>query len=215
MIAARLVVALSLIVATVSADAGERIEMTVTRDREPIGTHSFSFVRDGGRFHVDTRVEIAVKFAFLTVYRMLKTSRETWEGDYVVAYDATIDDNGTVTTVTMRPDGKDLVIDGPAGRVKAPLGTMISGYWSERTVGRKLLVDSSDGVLRRVSVAKGERETLRAGGSEIAVRRYRMTGDLTRELWYGTDGRLVRMREIARDGSVIVTELTELDTKAR
>ncbi len=213
MIASRLVVALALIVAAVSAGAAERIEMTVTRDNEPIGTHSFSFVRDGAQLHVDTRVEIAVQIAFITVYRMLKVSRETWEGDYVVAYDATIDDNGTVTTITMRTDGKDLVIDGPAGRVTAPLGTMISGYWSEATVGHKLLVDSSDGVLRRVSVAKAGRETLRAGGSKIAARRYRMTGDLTRELWYGTDGRLVRMREIARDGSVIVTELTAFNRK--
>ena len=74
--------------------AADRIEMEITRNDEFIGTHSIDFVREGGRLHVDTKVEVAVKMAFVTVYRMLKTSRETWEGDRVVAYDATIDDNG-------------------------------------------------------------------------------------------------------------------------
>ena len=195
------------------AFAADRIEMTIIRNKEHIGTHSIDFVRAGARLHVDTRVEIAVKMAFVTVYRMLKTSRETWEQDRVVAYHATIDDNGTVSAIKVRPAGENLVIDGPGGRVTAPVGTMISGYWSDRTVERKLLIDSSDGVLRHVSVGKATREKLAAGNRVIPVRRYRMTGELERDLWYGEDGRLVRMREIASDGSVIVTELTSLDRK--
>ncbi len=213
MIARRFVATLILILIGASALAADRIEMTITRNKEQIGTHSFTFVRDGTRLHVDTRVEIAVKLAFVTVYRMLKTSRETWEHDRVVAYDATIDDNGTVSTIKVRPDGENLVVDGPDGRVTAPLGTMISGYWSDRTVERKLLIDSGDGILRRVSVGKATSEMLAAGDRGLPVRRYRMTGDLKRDLWYGEDGRLVRMREVARDGSVIVTELTGLARK--
>ncbi len=213
MIALRFVAALVLVVIGASALAADRIEMTITRDKEQIGTHSIAFVHDGARLHVDTRVEIAVSLAFLTVYRMLKTSRETWEQNRVVAYDATIDDNGTVSTIKARPNGENMVVDGPDGHVTAPLGTMISGYWSDRTVERKLLIDSSDGVLRRVSVGKATSENLVAGDREIATRRYRMTGDLNRDLWYGEDGRLVRMREIASDGSEIVTELTDLGRK--
>ncbi len=213
MIALRFVAALLLVVIGASALAADRIEMTITRDKEQIGTHSIAFVHDGARLHVDTRVEIAVSLAFLTVYRMLKTSRETWEQNRVVAYDATIDDNGTVSTIKARPNGENMVVDGPDGRVTAPLGTMLSGYWSDRTVERKLLIDSSDGVLRRVSVGKATSENLAAGDREIATRRYRMTGDLNRDLWYGEDGRLVRMREIASDGSEIVTELTDLGRK--
>ena len=209
MIAHRFVSALTLVLVCAPAFAADRIEMTIIRNKEHIGTHSIDFVRDGARLHVDTRVEIAVKMAFVTVYRMLKTSRETWEQDRVVAYDATIDDNGTVSTIKVRPDGKNLVTDGPGGRVTAPLGTMISGYWSERTAERKLLIDSSDGVLRHVSVGTATREKLAADNREIPVRRYRMDGDLKRDLWYGEDGRLVRMREIASDGSVIVTGIVQ------
>lgn len=213
MIALRFVSALTLVLICAPAFAADRIEMSIIRNKEHIGTHGISIVRDGARLHVDTRVEIAVMMAFVTVYRMLKTSRETWERDRVVAYDATIDDNGTVSTIKVRPVGKNLVIEGPGGRVTAPLGTMISGYWSERTVERKLLIDSSDGVLRHVSVGTATREKLAAGNRVIPVRRFRMTGDLKRDLWYGEDGRLVRMREVASDGSVIVTELTGLSRK--
>ena len=162
MIALRFVAALVLVVIGASALAADRIEMNITRNKELIGTHSIAFVRDGARLHVDTRVEVAVKLAFVTVYRMLKTSRETWEHDRVVAYDATIDDNGTVSTIKVRPNGENMAVDGPYGRVTAPLGTMISGYWSDRTVDRKLLIDSSDGVLRRVSVGKATSADKRA-----------------------------------------------------
>jgi hypothetical protein len=192
-----------------SARADDRIEMTITRDKEPIGTHTVTFAREGDRLHVDTRVEIAVKIAFLTVYRMLKTSRETWEGGRMVAYTATIDDNGTISTVRVRPEAGRLAIDGPEGRVTAPLGTMMSGYWSEKCVTQTLLIDSSDGVLRRVATGKATPEKL--GERGMRTRRYRMTGDLTRDLWYGEDGRLVRVREIASDNSVIVTELKSLN----
>ncbi len=213
MISRRFVAALILVLTGTSALAADRIEMTIIRNEDHIGTHSIAFIRDGARLHVDTRIEIAVKIAFITVYRLLKTSRETWEQDRVIAYDATTDDNGSISTIKARPDGENLIVDGPNGRVTAPLGTMMSGYWSDRTVNRTLLIDSSDGVLRRVSVGKSTRETLTAGDREIPVRRYRMTGDLDRDLWYGEDGRLVRMREIASDGSVIVTELTGLNRK--
>jgi hypothetical protein len=191
------------------ARAADRIEMTVTRNKEPIGTHTITFAREGDRLHVDTKVEIAVKIAFLTVYRMHKASRETWEGGRMVAYTATIDDNGTISTIRVRPEAGKLAIDGPEGRVMAPLGTMMSGYWSEKCVTQTLLIDSSDGVLRRVATGKATPEKL--GDRGMRTRRYRMTGDLTRDLWYGEDGRLVRVREIASDNSVIVTELKSLN----
>jgi hypothetical protein len=202
-----------LVLLAAPAPAADRIEMDIIRNDEHIGTHSIDFVREGDRLHVDTKVEVAVKMAFVTVYRMLKTSRETWKEGRVVAYDATVDDNGTVSKIRVRPNGENLVVEGPAGRVTAPLGTMISGYWSDRTVKQKLLVDSSDGVLRRVTVGEPSEETLAAGGRKLEVRRYRMTGDLVRDLWYGPDGRLVKMRETASDGSVIVTELTAFSRK--
>ena len=65
MIAFRLVAILILVAVGASALAADRIEMTVTRDKEPIGTHSVSFIKDGARLHVDTKVEIAAKLAFV------------------------------------------------------------------------------------------------------------------------------------------------------
>jgi len=38
---------------------------------------------------------------------------------------------------------------------------------------------------------------------EIEARRYKITGDLARELWYDAEGRWVRLALTARDGSKI------------
>ena len=42
------------------------------------------------------------------------------------------------------------------------------------------------------------------------LRRYNWTGNLRRDPLYGEDRSLVRVREVAHDGSLIVTELARL-----
>ena len=57
-----------------------------------------------------------------------------------------------------------------------------------------------------IGVTGGEAATITIGDRQYATRHYRMTGELARELWYGSDGLLVKMRGTGSDGSVIDTD---------
>jgi hypothetical protein len=47
-------------------------------------------------------------------------------------------------------------------------------------------------------------ERIDAGGRAIEARHYRIAGDLDRDVWYDTDGYLVRLTLVADDGSTVV-----------
>ncbi len=185
-------------------DSG-RLDYVIERDGARIGTHSVTFGRDGGTLRVETRVEVVVRFAFITLYEYAKTSRETWRDGRMVAYEARTDDDGDIIEgrAELRPEG--LVATGPKGRVVAPAGTMISSSWNVATIRQSALIDSEDATLHPITVTGGEAAIVTVAGRDVPARHSRIEGTLARELWYGDDGLLLRMRSVARDGSVIDT----------
>lgn len=182
-----------------------KLDYVVNRDGDQIGTHVITFRRKGERLLVDTNVDVAVKLAFITLYRFAKRAREVWKDGRVVGYRVTVNDNGNIIEASAKANGTKLLLDGPNGKAVAPLGTMVSGYWSIDTVTQKALIDSEEGRLRPVEFKGGEEQTIDIKGRSFKARYYRLTGALVREVWYDAKGLLLKMRAIARDGSVIET----------
>ena len=54
-----------------------------------------------------------------------------------------------------------------------------------------------------ITVADEGIETIEAWDREVEARRYALTGDMEKELWYDAAGIWVHMRQMARDGSII------------
>jgi len=183
-----------------------RLDYVIKRGGSPIGSHVITFKRDNGDLLVDTKVEVIVRILFITAYRYEKSTRETWRGGRIVAYRADINDNGSPikARIDLKPEG--LVALGPKGKAVVPPGTMISGYWNVATVKQTALIDSEDVTLVPIGVTGGEAATITIGDRQYATRHYRITGELARELWYGSDGLLVKMRGTGSDGSVIDTD---------
>ena len=186
---------------------GGALDMVVIRDGNIIGSHRIAFHRDGTTLTVATTVAIKIKIAFFTVYRYRQQGGEVFRDGRLVSYDATVDDDGTFKQIKAEAGPKGLAVDGPAGKFIAPAGTMISGYWNVATVKQTRLIDATEGKLLKVAFTGGKAQTIEVAGRSVPARHYRMTGDLEREFWYDTAGRLLRMRSIARDDSVIVTEI--------
>lgn len=206
----RLLIAFLLLAGTAQAQpvpGSGRLDYVISRDGDQIGTHVITFQRTGDQLHVDTRVEIAVQIAFITVYRFTKTTRETWRNGRVVGYRAETDDNGALIKASVGAGPEGLIAIGPRGRIIATPDTMISGYWNIATVKQKALLDSEDVRLIPIAVENLGETELRAG---VKARHYRITGELARELWYGANGLLLKMRATASDGSVIDTVSRQL-----
>ena len=63
------------------------------------------------------------------------------------------------------------------------------------------LIDPADGAVMTVDVGDAKWEEITVRGETIRARRYVMTGDLDRELWYDAAGMLVKVRFAGEDGS--------------
>jgi hypothetical protein len=179
----------------------------VKRDGSPIGTLKISFARDGDRLVATSNYSIKIKLLAIVLYRYDKRMVETYENGRLVAYQTDIDDNGTKSQVSVTRDGENLAIVHPKGELTAPVGIYPSTYWPTATPGLTQMIDSSDGILLNVKIAETATEDLAIDGRTVKTKRYTMSGDLEREIWYTADtGAWLKLKMSASDNSTIEIE---------
>jgi hypothetical protein len=179
----------------------------VKRDGTPIGTLKISFARDGDRLVATSDYSIKIKLLAIVLYRYDKRMVETYENGRLVAYQTDIDDNGTKSQVRVTRDGENLAIVHPKGKLTAPVGIYPSTYWPTATPGLTQMIDSSDGILLNVKTAETATEDLAIDGRTVKTKRYAMSGDVEREIWYTADtGAWLKLKMSASDNSTIEIE---------
>src|SRR5579862_7105285 len=85
--------------AAAQADPGSTISFAVMRNGEQIGTNTIQLHRNGAETTVQIVTHVAVKIAFVTVYRFDQTETERWVDGRLAALRSSTDDNGTVHRV--------------------------------------------------------------------------------------------------------------------
>lgn len=179
----------------------------VKRDGTPIGTLKIAFARSGKRLVATSDYSIKVKLLAIVLYRYDKHMVETYQDGRLVAYETHIDDNGEKSRVRVTRDGNKLNVVHPKGELTVPVGTFPSTYWPPGTPDLTRMIDSSDGVLLNVKTAEAATEDLAIDGRTVKTKRYEMSGDLTRTLWYAADtGEWLKLRMKASDNSTIEIE---------
>jgi hypothetical protein len=186
----RILLALFLVVAAALPAGAETrlLEFEVRRGDAPIGTHKVAIRKAGERTDVEIEIDLAVRFAFLTVYRYTHRSRETWEGARLVGLDASTDDNGERTRVAARATDAGLAVDGSGGRYVAPASVAPTSYWRRDKLERTHLLDTQSGKLVAVANAALGTRAADVDGAPAPVDFYRVSGDLEAELGYAADG---------------------------
>lgn len=180
------------------------LDFKITRDGSEIGRHTVGFRRDGNQLDVEIAGEVAIKLAFITVYRYQQKRTETWIDGRLVAFNSYTYDDGKEITTKGRVEGNMLRIESDGATTRdVPAGTITANFWNLVTVDQAQLIESTDGKILSVAVTPGEIELVPVGKTAVAARRYEITGDLARELWYDDQGRWVKLALIARDGSKI------------
>jgi hypothetical protein len=198
-----LLVGLCLTASLAAAQADEdSLHYEVQRNGKTIGTHEVEFERHGGRLTVEIETDVAVKIAFLTVYRFKHEAREEWQNGKLIAYQSTSDDNGTDKFLNVGFANSAYSVEASSGRFKAQSLALPASLWRPDTVTQSRLMNTLDGHEMKVAVKDIGLDTITVGGKEITATHFSMTGDLQRELWYAHD-RLVHLRFLGDDGSTI------------
>ena len=167
-----------------------------------VGRHVITFACEGDDLVVETRIEGEVRVLAIPIFKREATYREVWRADRLIAFDSHFVDNGEVYEVRARADADRTVIDGRRGRIEAPPTIVPNHPWNHDVVERTLLFDTQRGRLQKVQVAPLGAETITVAGREIEAQRYRISGDLERELWYDHAGNWLQSR-LEHDGAKI------------
>lgn len=179
-----------------------RLQFTVVRDGEPIGTHNYRFAENAEKTTVHIRTDIDYRFLFLPLYRFRHTSKEVWSDGKLTELFSRTDDNGEAIRIEAHANGKGLVVKNLDGEFSAGPGVVPSSLWNVDVVRAKELLSTIRGnLLKTDSEFLGE-EVLTLNGRQIPTRRYRLTGQFERNVWYDRDSQvLVRVKFKASDGS--------------
>lgn len=189
---------------------GDKLSFTVTRNGKPIGSHVYTFDRQGRRTVVEIRTSIDFRLFSLPVYRFKHESREIWDGNQLVQLSSNTDDNGDPVTLDVRADGPILKIGGPDDVIEVDAKAVPASLWNRDVVRRERLLDTVNGAVMKTSATDLGDDTVTVGGKAVPARRFRLSGEYNRELWYDQrDGTLVRVLFEADDGSEVEYVRTE------
>jgi hypothetical protein len=181
-----------------------RLAFTVTRNGEPIGTQVYRIDRQGNRVVVDVHTKIDFRLLWIPIYRFRHESREIWDGDRLIRMISNTNDNGNPVTLDVRADGRVLKVGSEDGHVEVDSKAVPASLWNSLVVERHSLLDTVKGTIMETKATVLGAEVLTIGGRKIDAKRYRITGDYSRDLWYDSrDGSLVRVLFEAADGSEV------------
>jgi len=168
----------------------------VYRKGSQIGTHSIRFSRqdDGSRLvHVD--VDLAVKVAFMTLFRYRQEAEDRWRDGVLVGARVQTNDDGKSFQVAITEQNGRLAVDGPHGAYQVDLGIMTDlSFWNENIVRLSRLIDAKDGELGSVRIAPGTSDSIEVGGQRIQAQRFSMAASRKRSgmIWYDETGAWVK-----------------------
>jgi hypothetical protein len=170
-----------------------------------IGRHVVTYSCQGDDLLVETKISGEATMLSVPIYTLDGSYREVWRGDRLISFDSRVDDNGEKFEVSARAEGDKMLIDRRRGTIEAP-ATIVSDHpWNYAVLDRTLLFDARRGKLRHVQIEPAGEEMLTIGGREVPARKYNMTGDLKRVLWYGEDGTWLQSQLNYGGGKVFVT----------
>ncbi|PCH69619.1 MAG: hypothetical protein COC12_09085 [Rhodobacteraceae bacterium] len=171
-----------------SIPASNKLAFDVIRKGKDIGDYVITFRESGSNLTVrlDTNIKVKVPIIGVSVYEFAQKSSEQWRSGKLAALSSTTNDNGEAHSISL----------GASSLLPASL-------WNVDIVKARSVLNTIDGKKMRISVRKVGNENVATGHGKVAASHYRISGDLARDVWYATDGTLVRVSFAGDDGSKV------------
>ena len=180
------------------------LRFDVMRNNSRIGQHVIKFDQDGDRLIATIKVEIAVGFGPITLFRYLHKAREIWQNGCFLSLESETDENGKPFRVRAARTGDDVVIGSSVAKqmVLAPDAIPLT-HWNNLCVARPLF-NPQDGQPMPAKVAvHGEEPVLLSDGKKVRATRYSLMLKPVLDDWYDSSGVWTALRTRGSDGSII------------
>ena len=188
------------------ADNGADIRTTtfaVMRNDARIGTATVRVDDMGPQTTIATDTHVAVKLAFLTLYRFDQTETEQWAEGRWRSIDATTNDNGTLHRMIAANSQAGIVVR-DNGAERRILGSVIpASLWNTAILTQNAALDPLDGKIVAVKVVDHGEDGVTVLGKTVRARHYTVVTMFPQDVWYDQNQQLVQMQMKGRDGSLI------------
>lgn len=181
---------------------GDEIDFDVVRDGAVVGRYVITFTRTSQGVLADARADVDVNLLFVPVYTLRYHAREVWRGGELQSIEASTNDDGDLIHVQATRDSKGLRVKTNGGVYETPAVLPIS-HWNAALLKGGLLLNGMTGEVDRVEVFDQGLDTVSTRNGSLRARHYLYSGDLDGEIWYDDEGRWVKLRFRANDGSMI------------
>jgi len=185
------------------SEATYRIE----RKGKTVGKHTVKVwpaaSNTGDDFSVSVESNIRITVLKVPVFRLKFKSAEQWKNGTLQSISATTQQNDETTTVsaTKNETGYTLKNNGETTQTSTPIFT--SNHWHAGVIGSDQIFNTLTGNLNKVEIASQGVETLDLPGGKKQATKFRYSGELQIDAWYGEDGRWLQLAFKGSDGSEI------------
>lgn len=192
----------SVLILLAPASASAETVYTVCHKGDRLGSHIVSERKEGERRVVETVVDLSV---FFGAWSFESRQEEIWEGERLIAFTSTTDDDGEWHEIAAVPAGEGLLMKGHHHETPLPADAAPENFHHAFIRDRTTVFETKKGWPRRIAVAAVGRDAIRIDGRLTPANRYAVMGDLTRMLWYDDEDRLLRIAFLNKGRPFVIT----------
>ena len=181
---------------------GNEIAFDVERDGDVVGRYIINFTRTDQGVLADARVDVDVSLLFVPIYTLRYHARELWSDGELQSIEAFTSDDGDLIHVQATRESEGLRVKTNDAAYETPAVLPIS-HWNAALLEGGPLLNGMTGEVDEVQVSDQGLDTVSTRSGSLRARHYLYSGDLNGEIWYDEDGRWVKLRFRAKDGSII------------
>jgi hypothetical protein len=181
---------------------GNEIAFDVERDGDVVGRYTINFTRTEQGVLAEAKADVDVSLLFVPVYSLSYHAREFWSGGELQSIEAFTNEDGDLIHVQATRDSAGLQVQTTDGAYVTPAVLPIS-HWNAALLEGGPLLNGMTGEVAEVEVFDQGLDTVSTRKGSLRARHYLYSGDLNGEIWYDEDGRWVKLRFRANDGSMI------------
>lgn len=175
----------------------------VFRQGQPFGRHIIHFEpSEEGRLTVENDVYFRAGLGPITIYKYKHNSTETWQNGALTELVGHTEKSGKDFEVMASARNGRLIVDGTLNMSEVDGRLLPFSHWNVGQVDDVEILSSESGELIPIHVEPVARDVLMIDGEAVEATRYRMTSELTADLWYDDTGRWVGFAFTARNQKI-------------
>lgn len=182
---------------------GDRIDFDVYRKGEKVGFHRVRFDGTPRNLTVQSEFKVQIDILLIPVFRFVYRSEGQWRDGMMRSLDASVDDDGTPFSLTVRDSGAQLLVKTSDESISTEPPLFPTNHWNFGVTNQNRVLNTLTGKVNAVRIDPREREPVMTERGMVQATRYAYSGDLETEVWYDDSGRWVKMRFNGKDGTPI------------